>query len=672
MFSVHIGQEIKLDDGNYLITGLSRGNLKLRNLDDQDYCVIHITEVVQRMIEAPSPASTRVYDDPAVLDTISEKERKRADLLAVHLLELIDGTPPPPETQPRPEYDPDQFSLSERIERKVRELQPLGCTYSARTLRRKLDDYREAGEAGLIDRRGSRRDDPFRKLDPRVRDALISVIAAERDASTGSRERLSLRLEKRLLRDYPGQKVQVPSRTTLWRYESFFAKGKSTFGSAANRRSAANPPERMFSSRPAIMPGHEVQVDTSDFDILVLGDDGKPERVKLVIFLDKATRSIISTGVRRVATKGFDLACMLAQCLVPGPLRPVITAFNEFELAEMPWAAGLSAEEVGKYDTARPFIVPSRILTDNGADYLSAPFRSSCQIHGISITECSIRTPTDKPNVERAFDAIKTLFAQYLPGYTGGEVSRRGRSPEKDPGLLDVYSLNALFERWVTVVYQNRPQDGLRDPLCPGVVHTPNSMYMAMFDATGFVPLPLTADDYIAMMPIVYRTIQLDGIQIHYRRYDSPYLQRYRLSPSYTTGHKRKWAIRIDPNNPAAVWVQNPEDSSWIQCNWMNQDAFGKPFSAEFRRNARDIAANLGVVGDLQSGRVIEKVLAATRAEKAKMRAAEKRQASVQKLAHDAGMPDIVVRRPDLLVPSESPDNEDPTVGVFDPNQEFL
>jgi putative transposase len=672
MFSVHVGQEIRLDDGNYFIANINRGNLKLKNLDDQEYCVIHVTEVVSRMTEPPNQSSTRTYADPAALETISEKERKRADLLAVHLLELIDGTPPPPGAQPRPEYDPDLFSLSERVERKVRELRTLGCTYSARTLRRKLDAYREAGEAGLIDRRGSRRDDPFKKLDPRVREALVSVIAAERDASTGSRERLSLRLEKRLLKDYPGQNVRVPSRTTLWRYESLFTKGKSTFGNALNRRSAANAPERMFSSRPAIMPGHEVQVDNSDFNMLVLGDDGKPERVKLVIFLDKATRSIISTGVRRVATKGFDLSCMLAHCVVPRPLRPTVAAFDEYELADMPWAAGLSAEEVGKYDTARPFIVPSRIVTDNGADYLSTTFRSACQRLGISITECSIRTPTDKPNVERAFDAIKTLFAQYLPGYTGGEVSRRGKSPEKDAGLLDIYTLAELFERWVAVVWQNRPQDGLRDPLCPGVVHTPNSMYMAMFDATGFVPLPLTADDYIAMMPIMYRTIQLDGIQIHYRRYDSPYLQRYRLSPSYTTGHKRKWAVRIDPNNPAAVWVQDPEDNSWIQCDWINQDAFAKPFSAEFRRNARDIAASLGVVGDKQSGRVIEEVLAATKAEKARMRAAENRQTSAQKLAHDAGMPDIVVRHPDLLAPSESSDIEVPMCGVFDPNQDFL
>lgn len=672
MYSVRVGQEIRLDDGNYLITALSRGNLKMQNVDDQEYCVLHVTELVRRMTDVPGPVSTKVYADPAMLDTISEKEHQRIDQLGVHLRELVDGTPLTKDSLVRPEYDPAKSALAKRIDLKVMELRNLGYSYSARTLRRKLDAYREAGEAGLIDRRASRHDDPFRNLDPRVKDALISVIAAERDASTGTRERLSLRLEKQLLRAYPGQGVKIPPPSTLWRYEALLGKNQYAFGNAANRRSAANAPLRMFSSRPAIMPGHEVQVDTSDFELLVLGGDGKPERVKLVIFLDKATRSIISTGIRRTAIRGFDLSCMLAQCVVPRPLRPVDTAFNEYELTETPWAAGLSSEQVGKYDTCRPFIVPSRIVTDNGSDYLSTTFRSACQRLGISITECSIRTPTDKPNVERAFDAIKTLFAQYLPGYTGGEVSRRGRSPEKDFGLLDIYSLADLFERWVTVVWQNRPQGGLRDPLCPGVVHTPNSMYMAMFDATGFVPIPLTADDYIAMMPIEYRTIQLDGIQLNYRRYDSPGLQRYRLSPSYTAGHKRKWPVRTDPNNPAAVWVQDPEDASWIQCDWMNQDAFQKPFSAEFRQKARNVAAELGVQGDLQSGRVIQAVLAATQAEKAKTKAAEKRQATAQKLAHDAGMPDLVVQRPELLSPSETPDLDVPTVGIFDPSQEFL
>src|SRR5690625_451740 len=71
----------------------------------------------------------------------------------------------------------------------------------------------------------------------------------------------------------------------------------------------------MFSARPAIAPGHEVQVDSSPFDVLALGDDGKPIRAKMTIMLVKATQSIIATSVNVRGTKGVDLAFMLAQCL---------------------------------------------------------------------------------------------------------------------------------------------------------------------------------------------------------------------------------------------------------------------------------------------------------------------------------------------------------------------
>lgn len=40
---------------------------------------------------------------------------------------------------------------------------------------------------------------------------------------------------------------------------------------------------------------------------------------------------------------------------------------------------------------------------------------------------------------------------------------------------------------------------------------------MAMFDMTGYVPVPIHVDDYIALLPTVVRSIQTDGIQATYR-----------------------------------------------------------------------------------------------------------------------------------------------------------
>lgn len=220
MHRVEIGQEIRLDDGNYVIAGMFGGKLKLRNLDDQDYCVLHVTELVRHLTDVPVATNGRAYEDYPMLDTISEKDHKHISQLATHLRELMDGTPPSTDMPPRPEYDPQRASLAQRINQKAEELRALGCPMSARTLRRKLDAFRDAGEAGLIDRRSTRRNEPLKKLDPRVQDTLISVMAAEQDASTGTRERLSLRLDEKLQQHYPGQGLKSPPRTTLWRYST--------------------------------------------------------------------------------------------------------------------------------------------------------------------------------------------------------------------------------------------------------------------------------------------------------------------------------------------------------------------------------------------------------------------------------------------------------------------
>ncbi|MCD4849697.1 Mu transposase C-terminal domain-containing protein [Arthrobacter sp. AK01] len=284
---------------------------------------------------------------------------------------------------------------------------------------------------------------------------------------------------------------------------------------------------------------------------------------------------------------------------------------NETELKAMPWARHLSLDEVAAYDLTRPFIKPQRIMTDNGKDYLSSTFMSACETFGVDITRSAIHTPTDKPNVERAFHTIKTKFVQYLPGNTGGSVDRRGAAVEKED-LLDIYTLAELFDRWVSVVWQNMTHEALRDPLDPRVIHSPNSMYMAMFDMTGFVPVPLSPEDYIALLPTLERTIQADGINVDYRRYDSPELGPYRLQPSGRSDTGGKWVIHYNPHNPAAVWVRHPETGEWMECRWMNKDAFEKPFSASIRRSARQITEAFGVLGDQESTEATVEMIAQT------------------------------------------------------------
>lgn len=666
MFEFQIGDDLELEDGTYTVEGLLGGNVRLRRHHDQQVDVLHVSALLRAMV-LPRRMDPGIAS-PRSLDRLTEKQRHRVDALARHIEEVIFGAHRD-QSDPRPEYDLRASTQGERVGRKIAEMSAAGSTVSARTFNRWIALYKAGGPAALVDLREERASSPLGHLDSRVRDALIAVIVRRTDLSTVTTKKLAGDAREEVLRRHPGEGVPLPSERTLRRCIDVLQKGRHTTGTAATRRSAANTPKRMFDSRPAIAPGHEVQVDSSPFDVFALGDDGKPLRAKLTIMLDKATQSIIATSVNVGGTKGVDLAFMLAQCLTPRPARPDGGRLpNETELRHMPWAQGLTADEIEQYDLTRPFIKPHRIMIDNGKDYRSDVFVSACEQFGIDLTLSAVRTPTDKPNVERAFHTIKTMLLEHLPGYTAGSVSGRGRNPESED-LLDIYTLAELVDRWVSVVWQNMRHEALRDPVHPNVVHTPNSMYMAMFDMTGFVPVPLTEDDYIALLPTQQRTIQTDGIQMNYRRYDSVHLNPYRLQPDPTTGSPRWW-VHYNPHNPAAVWVRDPETMLWIACAWMNKDAFDKPFSAAIRRTAREVTAAQGALGDIATTQATVELIAQTRAaQAAKVREEIRRQTS-QKLGEVTGK-----RLPVHIEPVRATEEEADVDGfefeVFDPSAGF-
>jgi len=57
--------------------------------------------------------------------------------------------------------------------------------------------------------------------------------------------------------------------------------------------------------------------------------------------------------------------------------------------------------------------------------------------------------------------------------------------------------------RWAMIKasWQNRPHDGLRDPSAPGRAFTPNEKYTALVEAAGYVPVALSSEDYIELLP---------------------------------------------------------------------------------------------------------------------------------------------------------------------------
>ena len=88
--------------------------------------------------------------------------------------------------------------------------------------------------------------------------------------------------------------------------------------------------------------------------------------------------------------------------------------------------------------------------------------------------------------------------------------------------------LQGLLDEWLIACWQNRPHDGLRDPAAPGRAFTPNEKYAALVQAAGYVPVALSAGDYIELLPATWRAINAYGVKISHRIYDSEELNPFR------------------------------------------------------------------------------------------------------------------------------------------------
>ncbi|MFE2529487.1 Mu transposase C-terminal domain-containing protein [Streptomyces sp. NPDC059382] len=138
--------------------------------------------------------------------------------------------------------------------------------------------------------------------------------------------------------------------------------------------------------------------------------------------------------------------------------------------------------------------------------------------------------------------------------------------------------------------WQNRPHDGLRDPLMPGRALSPNEKYAALVAAAGHVPVALSSDEYIELLPRCRRTVNSYGIRINRRAYDSPDLNPLRRQPSGTGPNGLGWEIHYDPLDISRVWVRNHQDG-WITALWRHLRTAPVPMGELAWDHARRILA---------------------------------------------------------------------------------
>nr|WTB31498.1 hypothetical protein OG781_20210 [Streptomyces sp. NBC_00830] len=166
------------------------------------------------------------------LDTVPEPALLKAQFFKRHLIEVETEVPPDAlaGTNPRPEFDPKWRTINERITAKAAELTTSGTSVSDRTLHRMRLRWRDEGVWGLVDRRATRLSMPSTgRVDERLVEALIEVLAAQESKSTGTRTRVMRQAEQLVhasIDDLPDSQGRTsppqgkPARCRDWRSDN--------------------------------------------------------------------------------------------------------------------------------------------------------------------------------------------------------------------------------------------------------------------------------------------------------------------------------------------------------------------------------------------------------------------------------------------------------------------
>ncbi|UQA90524.1 transposase family protein [Streptomyces halobius] len=407
------------------------------------------------------------------------------------------------------------------------------------------------------------------------------VLEAGRGRSSGTLGRLRVYTERLLAERHGVGVVSLPSASTFNRLVHALADGHGLLGSARQRRWRSARPAPPFVPTTVMRPGELVMMDSTVLDAFVVLDDGVVERPELTIALDVATRSICAAVLRAKGTRSVDAAELLAQMMVPAPMRPTWPEALAMERSVVPYERLLSMDARLEGAAARPVIIPQTIVVDQGNVFVSSSFIAACESLGISVQPTPPGNGPAKGHVERTFSSINTLFAQHVAAYTGSHTGERGKDAEGET-VWTLAQLAEMFQEWIICGWQEREHDGLRHPLMPRCALSPNEMWAALVAVCGYVPVPLGHQDYIELMPLKRQKINDYGIRIDYRTYDHKVLNPYRGERSPAADGL--WEIHYNPHAPGQVWVRLPKPDQprgygWEAVPWIHHTLVNAPFT---------------------------------------------------------------------------------------------
>ena len=505
-------------------------------------------------------------------------KRRLTELRAAHLLEVKTGfrsgdplRPGPGE--PKPEYDPEATTLTQRRLAKVAELKALASQEAKllglaevgyRTLIRWEKNHNRFGLIGCADDRWLRESGGHPSISEEVREAIFAV-----RAETLHRSRVDGRTREAMIHQYVretfGADVAVPSYHTLLRV------WKEWFGPGGARQRYARSAELPTRAGHVVVhrPGQVVALDTTVLPVMVRESMfGDPVKVHLTLAMDVYTHSLCAFRLTLVSDTSVDVAMLLRDVTLPLPMRADWGEEMEWPYPGLP--AAVVAEFAGHKVAGLPFFAPETVTTDHGSVYRNHHLVDVQRVLGCNILPSRVLRPTDKQVVERAFGSIRSLLFEQLLGYTGIDVADRGADPEGD-ATWTIEEMEHLIATWIVQVWQRRRLGEHSPSWDPGGDHSPNSLFAASFAQGGFAMEIPSPELYYQLLPehSVTRIHSRRGVKVRGLWYDGPALDPYRDQRS-TRGGKRKgeWIVHREPRDRRTVFFQDPLSHEWHPLSW--------------------------------------------------------------------------------------------------------
>jgi putative transposase len=342
-----------------------------------------------------------------------------------------------------------------------------------------------------------------------------------------------LRIEEENRFRHVGEKLNAPSKVTIWRRIDALDEAGKLIAKRGKRLAKAVLTQYEQMEYPD-GPLARVEIDHTRIDLIVVdGTDNLPiGRPTFTYCLDTTTRYPFGFYL------GFEppsyltvMECLYYAILPKGDVRTQYATQHE-------WLA---------------YGIPSALIVDNGREFIGADLQDACFSLGIELDQMPVRTPYFKAAVERMFGTTNTGLFHTLPGTTFSNLGQRGDYQSEERACITLDNLMKMLHIFLLDVYAESYHRGL------GAI--PTQRWEAL-TSTGFFPrLPASADELKTLLGrVAYRVIEHFGIQFCGLRYNTQDLASLRLRLK-----SEKVKIKYDPADLEYIFVYDPQEKIYLQ-----------------------------------------------------------------------------------------------------------